>query len=135
MGFLAMLNERQKKFVREYIKTNNATQSAISAGYSKKTAYAIGQENLKKLEIKEAIEKEQKKNIERFEYTMQESFENLKKAQEIALQRCNPLGSPNPDLTNYLKAEELKGKLCGLYIDKKEIAGLDQTPLEIKILK
>ena len=33
-----MLNERQKKFVREYIKTNNATQSAISAGYSKKTA-------------------------------------------------------------------------------------------------
>ena len=33
-----MLNERQKKFVREYIKTNNATQSAISAGYSKKNS-------------------------------------------------------------------------------------------------
>lgn len=54
-----MLNERQKKFVREYIKTNNATQSAISAGYSKKTAMAIGQENLTKPYIKEAIEKEQ----------------------------------------------------------------------------
>lgn len=134
-GVLTMLNERQKKFVREYVKTNNATQSAISAGYSKKTAYSIGQENLKKPEIQEAIEKEQKKNLEKFEYTMQESFENLRKAQELALQRRNPLGSPNPDLTNYLKAEELKGKLCGLYIEKKEIAGLDQTPLEIKILK
>lgn len=94
----------------------------------------MGQRLLKNVEIKERLEKEQKKNLEKFEYTMQESFENLKKAQEMALKRTNPLGGSNPDLTNFLKAEELKGKLCGLYIEKKEIAGLDQTPLEIKIL-
>lgn len=129
-----MLNERQKKFVREYIKTNNATQSALSAGYSKKTAYSIGQENLKKPEIAEAIEKQLKKNVERFEYTIQDSFNNLKKAQEIALARRNQLGESNPDVQSFIKAEELKGKLCGLYIDKKEISGIDSTPFEIKIL-
>ena len=130
-----MLNERQNKFVREYIKTNNATQAAISAGYSKKTAYSIGQENLKKPEIAQAIEKERKKNIERFEYTMQDSFNNLKLAQEIALSRKNQIGESNPDVQSFIKAEELKGKLCGLYIDKKEISGIDNTPFEIKILR
>lgn len=42
----------------------NATQAAIRAGYSAKTAYSIGQENLKKPEISEAIKKalEEKNN-------------------------------------------------------------------------
>lgn len=35
----------------------NATQAAIRAGYSKKTAYSIGEENLRKPELKEYIEK------------------------------------------------------------------------------
>jgi phage terminase small subunit len=35
-------------FCEEYIKTNNATKSAIAAGYSEKTARVIGQENLTK---------------------------------------------------------------------------------------
>ena len=130
-----MLTEQKKRFARNYIANGgNATQAALKAGYSKKSAYSQGQRLLKDVEIKQILEKEQKKNLEKYEYTIEQSFENLKKAQELALQRCNPLGSPNPDLTNFLKAEELKGKLCGLYIEKKEISGIDQTPLEIKIL-
>jgi phage terminase small subunit len=50
------LNNRQSKFVVEYIKDLNATQAAIRAGYSKKTASAIGKENLQKPQIAEAIE-------------------------------------------------------------------------------
>ena len=34
-----------------------------------------------------------------------------------------------------IKAEELKGKLAGLYNDKKEAEEMDMTPLEIKIVK
>ena len=45
------LNERQKAFADYYIQTGNATEAAIKAGYSKKTAYSIGNENLKKPEI------------------------------------------------------------------------------------
>ncbi|TWP23123.1 terminase small subunit [Apibacter muscae] len=45
------LTLKQKQFCEEYVLDLNATQAAIRAGYSKKTAYAIGQENLKKPEI------------------------------------------------------------------------------------
>lgn len=128
------MNNRQKKFVSEYIKTCNATQSAVTAGYSKKTAYSIGQENLKKPEIKEAIEKQQEKLQEKFNYTIEESFGNLKKAQEMALKR-QMYDKDMPDIANFIKAEELKGKLFGFYVDKKEIIGVDMTPLEIKVIK
>ena len=55
-SILGMLRTRQKMFAEYYLSNGfNATQAALSAGYSKKTAYAIGIENLKKLEIKEYI--------------------------------------------------------------------------------
>ena len=49
------MTPKQHKFCDEYIKTGNATQSAINAGYSKKTAKQIGQQNLTKLDIKNYI--------------------------------------------------------------------------------
>ena len=49
------MTPKQQKFCDEYIKTGNATQSAINAGYSKKTAKQIGQQNLTKLDIKTYI--------------------------------------------------------------------------------
>ena len=50
------MTPKQQKFCDEYIKTGNATQSAINAGYSKKTAKQIGQENLTKLDLKVYID-------------------------------------------------------------------------------
>ena len=49
------MNEKQKNFAQEYIKDKNATQAAIRAGYSEKTAYSIGQRLLKNVEIKNYI--------------------------------------------------------------------------------
>lgn len=49
------MTEKQKRFVDEYLIDLNATQAAIRAGYSPKTAYSIGEENLKKPEISNAI--------------------------------------------------------------------------------
>lgn len=51
------LTPRQKKFADNYIESGNATQSAIKAGYSKKTAKSVGSENLTKPDIKSYIEK------------------------------------------------------------------------------
>lgn len=42
------LTPKQKAFADNYIKCGNATEAAKKAGYSKKTAYSIGDENLKK---------------------------------------------------------------------------------------
>ena len=54
---MAELTAKQKRFCDEYLVDLNATQAAIRAGYSEKTARAIGAENLTKLDIKEYIEK------------------------------------------------------------------------------
>jgi phage terminase small subunit len=50
------LTGKQSSFVREYLVDKNATQAAIRAGYSKKTAGAIGDENLKKPAIRAAVD-------------------------------------------------------------------------------
>ena len=44
------LNDKQKLFYNEYLGDSNATQAAIRAGYSKKTAYSQGQRLLKHVE-------------------------------------------------------------------------------------
>ncbi|MFX4023029.1 terminase small subunit, partial [Streptococcus suis] len=49
------LTIKQRIFIYEYIICVNATEAALKAGYSKKTAGQIGEKNLKKLEIKSAI--------------------------------------------------------------------------------
>lgn len=49
------LTNKQTRFVEEYLRDFNATQAALRSGYSARTAYSIGSENLKKPEIMEAI--------------------------------------------------------------------------------
>ena len=61
------LTLKQQRFIDEYLVDGNATRAAIAAGYSKKTAYSIGEENLRKPEIKAEIERiraEQSKKLE-----------------------------------------------------------------------
>ena len=50
------MNERQRKFVDEYILTGNASESARRAGYSAKTAGSIGERLLKNVEVRAALE-------------------------------------------------------------------------------
>lgn len=59
------LTSKQRCFVDEYLIDLNATQAAIRAGYSPKTAGQIGEQNLKKLEIADAIQEAQAKRSER----------------------------------------------------------------------
>lgn len=54
---LVALTEKQKRFIEEYLIDLNATQAAIRAGYSTDTAYSIGNENLKKPEVRTRIDK------------------------------------------------------------------------------
>ena len=49
------LTKKQEKFVQEYLRDFNATQAALRSGYSQKTAYSIGSENLRKPEIMQEI--------------------------------------------------------------------------------
>ena len=59
------LTDKQQAFVNEYLVDLNATQAAIRAGYSEKTAKDIGCQNLAKLDIQQAIAKALKERSER----------------------------------------------------------------------
>ena len=50
------LTNKQRVFVEEYLRCWNATEAALKAGYSKRTAAVIGSENLKKPNIAAEIE-------------------------------------------------------------------------------
>lgn len=71
------LNTRKKIFCEEYIIDLNATQAAIRAKYSKKTARQIGQRLLTNVDIQEYIQKLMKKREERTEITQDRVLEEL----------------------------------------------------------
>lgn len=49
------MTERQERFCQEYVKLGNATQSAIEAGYSERSAKQIGQKLLTNHDLQERI--------------------------------------------------------------------------------
>ncbi|MDV1206784.1 terminase small subunit [Enterobacter hormaechei] len=59
------LTAQQRRFVAEYLKDGNATQAAIRAGYSKKSAEQIGYQLLQKTSVAQAIAQQQKASIAR----------------------------------------------------------------------
>lgn len=97
------LTDKQRKFCIEYLKHWNATKAAIVAGYSKKTAYAIGNENLKKLEIQKFI-KEAQEDIQKIaNISILSQLEELK---EI-------LGSKEENTRDRIRAIEVINKMLG----------------------
>lgn len=80
------LTVKQDKFVKAYLLNGgNATQAAISAGYSEKTAQEIGSENLSKPIIKSAIEKHQKTSNENYIWSKADKLKRL----ESLIEKCS----------------------------------------------
>ncbi len=86
------LTARQVLFVSEFLASGNATQSAIKAGYSAKTAKAIGTENLAKPAIAAAIAEAQAKRLERNDVTAERII-----AQLVATAFHDPLCAFDPE--------------------------------------
>lgn len=74
---MSKLTDRQQAFIAEYLIDLNATQAAIRAGYSEKTARQAGAENLSKPVIADAIAEGAKKRIVKAEITAQDVLEGL----------------------------------------------------------
>jgi len=73
------LSVKQQKFADLYIETGNATQSAIDAGYAKKSARSVGSENLTKPDIKEYIDKHMTEMADKRIMSAQDALELLTK--------------------------------------------------------
>lgn len=76
---MGSLNEKQARFVAEYLIDLNATQAATRAGYSAKTAGQQGFELLKKPEIAEAIRSAMDARADRTEITQDRVLRELAK--------------------------------------------------------
>ncbi|APS42187.1 Phage terminase, small subunit [Weissella jogaejeotgali] len=95
------LTEKQKRFADEYIKSGNATQAAIKAGYSKRTANRIGPENLSKLVIKDYIDERMKVIEDNRIMTAKEAVEFLTSVVRGDVKETVVIGTP-------MGAEEVK---------------------------
>lgn len=73
----ARLTDKQRRFVSEYLIDLNATQAAIRAGYSEKTAQQIGTENLSKPVIQAEIKKRQNQLRSKLEITQERVLQEL----------------------------------------------------------
>lgn len=71
------LTAKQERFVAEYLIDLNATQAAIRAGYSAKTAKSIGQENLTKPDVAAEIAKRQAKVADKLELSAEKVLREL----------------------------------------------------------
>lgn len=122
------MTPKQKKFCVEYLIDSNATQAAIRAGYSAKTAYSIGSENLKKPEIAKWISNirktEYKKTVmtaEEVEYRLSKAGRGELKEEVIVVEGvgagCSKVRIVQKHLSarDQLKALELMGKRHHLF--------------------
>lgn len=117
------LTAKQQRFVQEYLIDLNATQAAIRAGYSEKTAYSIGEENLKKPDIAEVIKKAIDKRAEKAELTAEKVLNDIESIKQHAMTTSYDVQG-NAMMNNYaaaLKACELQAKHLGMFIEKQEI--------------
>lgn len=118
------MTHRQELFIQEYIKTGNATHSAISAGYSKRTARSIGQRLLTFVNIKEAIDR-LSKNI---------AINNIMTAKERQEFLTSLILNNDVKVSDKLKAVDLLNKMTGEYIQKVEVNGNVKTDEPFKNL-
>ena len=127
------MTPKQKRFCDEYLIDLNATQAAIRAGYSKKTAYSIGEENLKKPELKKYIDSRMAEKESELIADQDEVLKYLTavmrgktQAEVVVVENVGDFRSEArtmqkaPDEKERLKAAELLGKRYGLYTDRVE---------------
>jgi len=139
------LTDKQKEFVRQYLVDLNATQAAVRAGYSVKTAYRQGADLLQKTSIREAIEKAQAKRARRVEVTQDYVLSNLVEVVERTMQRAPVTDRKGEQVTDEEgravwtfdakganRALELLGKHLGIFADKvkAEVSGPDGGPVQ-----
>ena len=113
----------------------NATQAAIRAGYSKKTAYSQGQRILKNVEVKSYIDERMNQKEKELIADQDEVLRYLtsvlrgeSQSEVVVIESTGDFMSQArtmqkaPDEKERLKAAELIGKRYRLFTDKMEVA-------------
>lgn len=105
------LTEMQEKFAQEYVKSGNATASAINAGYSEKSASVLGsrmKRNVKVMQRIRELKEEMGIKVDTEEDTLLEMLTDIAE-------------DKNSEAQHKLKAIEMIAKMRGYYKDAPEI--------------
>ena len=125
------MNAKQKRFCDEYLIDCNATQAAIRAGYSPKTAKVTGARLLTNDNLKAYIDEQLEQMHSEKTADAQEIIEYLttvmrgeSRSDVLCLcgDGCQKITQKPPDEKERLKAAELLGKRYGLFTDKVDAA-------------
>jgi len=131
------LSKRLKDFCKYKAQGYSTPEAAVKAGYSETYADTQSHKLLGNPKVVELIEKlkakVQKVAEEKFCYTVEQSFKNLKRMQEMALETDDKGRYQN--LQAAIKAEELMGKMYGCYEADNRQRAINHEPVRIEILK
>lgn len=145
---MSELTPRQVRFVNEYIKTLNITQSAIKAGYAPNSAHVTGSRLLRNEKVEEYIKSQQEKVMDDSILTAKELLHLLTNAavgdetetKEVVVKRSSFEENPDTGRMNLvynehvelvevpikpsdrLKARDMLGKYHSLFTDKLDVS-------------
>ena len=122
---MANLTPKQQRFVEEYLIDLNATQAAIRAGYSEKTAKEIGSENLTKPNIAKVIAEAQEKLSNKAQVTVEMVVQGL-------LNEAKDLSEGSTQSARVSAWAHL-GKHLGMFKDKIEHTGPNGGPIDLSL--
>ena len=135
MANMRELTPKQAAFVREYLIDLNATQAAIRAGYSAKTAEQQGYQLIQKTLVKEKIQSAMKERAEIVDLTAADVLRDINAVKADAMRKTYDKDG-NEVMANHtaaLKALELQGKHLKMFTDKVETSGPNGGPIENKV--
>lgn len=124
---MVKFTDKQQRFIDEYLVDLNATQAAIRAGYSERTAYSQGQRLLKNVEVSARIEELKKTRADRLNLDAYWVLKRLMEISDRAMQqepvmewdyseqKLVPSGEYQFDSSGANKATELIGKHLGMF--------------------
>jgi len=133
------LTDKQEMFCKEYLIDLNATQAAIRAGYSEKTAQEQSSRLLSNVMVKEYIQDLMDKRSEKTEInadyvlsTIKETIDRCRQAAPVYDDEGNQTGEFVFKENGVLKGCELLGKHLKLFTDKVEQSGEINVTVNIK---
>lgn len=129
------LTPKQKTFCDKYLVCGNATQAAKEAGYSERTAYRTGADNLKKPQILEYIQKRQKQIEDARIADVAEVMRFLTSVMRGEVKDQFDLDAPLSERTNAAKEilkRNMDNRRMDIELTKLEAAYKDNTAEEVK---
>lgn len=135
-GLSTMLTPKQQRFVDEYLVDLNATQAAIRAGYSAKTADQQGSRLLANVKVAAAIREARADLQARTQVTQEWVIEKLRENVERAMQAVPVVDRHGNETGEYCwegqvanTALQLLGKHLGMFVDRVQHEGNERRPI------